>query len=249
MGSGEALLLLAVVLAGLLVLGPVLGIRSALARGRKGLRSTWLVPAVCLAFDLHAAAKGLLGVGFCVLAACLTLSWLFVCVRANQTASRWCRSRASQAAAANAPATIVHRQWRLHFAFSAQGLTYYPVLGRPPIAVAWSEIDFVSPIPAPERVGAHWQFKDFGFARGHDTLRDYGLLTLDIVIRDRHTLGPRFRGDPFPLRALGGIGDELHPTQGVFEISLRIANLDAAPCDLLELFARYTRFDLLVRDD
>ncbi len=249
MGSGEARLLLAIVLAGLLVLGPVLGIRNALARGRKGRRSTWLLPAVCIGLDLHVVAKGPLSLGFCALAACLALSWLFVCVRANHAASRWCRSRVSQAAAASSPATIVHRQWRMRFAFSAKGITLYPVFGRPPIVVTWSEIDFVSPTPAPERVGAHWRFKDFGLAPGHDTLRDHGILVLDIVVHDRYALRPRFAGYPVPLGALGGIGDEPHPSQGTFEISLQIANLDAGPCDLLELFARYVRFDLLVRDD
>ncbi|HEY5090823.1 MAG TPA: hypothetical protein VIK30_12680, partial [Polyangia bacterium] len=120
---------------------------------------------------------------------------------------------------------------------------------RPPILVAWTEIDFVSPIPAPEEVDGAWRFKDFGLAPGWDILRDHGLFFLEVVVHDRHALRQRFRWYAIEMRPLGTAGDAFHPTKGYFSIRLRVDNLDARPTEVLELVARQVRFDLLCYDD
>jgi len=142
---------------------------------------------------------------------------------------------------------ILYRQLGLRMVFSPEGITIAPIARRP-IVVAWSEIDFVSAIPAAKLVDGAWRFEDFGLERGWDILRDHGMFCLDIVVHDRHSMRQRFRWYPVGLAALAMANDQPHPRQGAFPLRLRVACLEVPPTNLLELIARHARFDLLCHD-
>lgn len=146
------------------------------------------------------------------------------------------------------PTVITHRRFWSRIAFSSEGIVLQPIF-RQPIPITWSEIDFVSAIPAAQQVEGKWRFRDFGLSRGWDILRDHGRFVLDIVVHDRHALKQRLRGYPVGLRPLWTADDKPDPRQGTFPIELRVGRLDAEATDLLELVARHGRFDLLCHGD
>jgi hypothetical protein len=146
------------------------------------------------------------------------------------------------------PSVITYRRLGLRLVFSSEGIAMHPLF-RQPIRVAWSEIDFVSAIPAAEQVDGAWRFRDFGLAPGWDILRDHGRFVLDIVVHDRHPLKQRLRWHTARLAPLATANDTPHARQGTFALSLRVRGLDAKPTDLLELVARHARFDLLCHGD
>jgi hypothetical protein len=151
-------------------------------------------------------------------------------------------------AAAAFRSTIDFRRFGLHIRFSSEGIVVHPIARRP-IQVAWSEIDFVSAIPAAEQVDGTWRFKDLGLARGWDILRDRDWFCLDVVVHDRHAIQPRFRWYPTRISPLAMADDRPHPRQGTFPLRIRSRGLDARPTDVLELIARHSRFDLLCHID
>jgi hypothetical protein len=89
-GAAELFMLLLVLLGGLLIFGPFIGIRRAVARGKRREASTAgvVLPSVALAIECIAAMSGFFNLWFCALAGCLALTWLYAAVQANKSAEK-----------------------------------------------------------------------------------------------------------------------------------------------------------------
>jgi hypothetical protein len=149
------------------------------------------------------------------------------------------------------PPVISHHSFPLSSVFDARGIAMRHRLFRGELQLPWSAVDFVSPIPAAERVEGAWRFKDLKLPKGFNLLLEQQRFVLEVVVKEPSALKKRL-GWPWglpPLRHLTLADDRLDPDRAYFALDLKLRCLSAPAEGLLELIARNARFDLLCHSD
>jgi hypothetical protein len=150
-------------------------------------------------------------------------------------------------------APLHHKTWLLDIDFDHQGLILWPRF-TPSTRITWSEIEYVCPIPTMHKVGQEWREKpnhylDESFRSTWQTSR---LLHVCVVIRDRR---PLLESSPGwwtrswlsgMLKPMLDAEENRCPDQSLLELQLWQANLSCPVGQLMDLFTKYCRFDLVV---
>ena len=140
--------------------------------------------------------------------------------------------------------------------YTVEGIAFYPLLSRHSLTIPWSNIHFISPIPAVELAGNNWQTFDGRSLVGNEyrKLRHF-YIRIVLINRLKVTIETSLLKKLlffvcFPvISATYGADNKQKAYQGFLQYELKLRTLNRPLDELLILIATYSRYDLLCSSD